>query len=236
MKTQQNFVSIRDMAMSYEPSPNNNDHDVKPIFGTNYYGEENTDRMHQMDGDVKPQIPHYQYPDDILKLQENNVIRYPSPYISSKYMAQQTYETKYSVASLNAPCLPPPITTEIQSMPTSTIRYGGSTLEQKFCTMNLTQSLPQMDSINHTPLQSSTMNSTHLITTTTIAKGTTSNAGSSGSNTSNLTTNSKTETKKGARRPEKPPISYINLIAKAIRSSPTNQLTLNEIYQFLHAE
>ncbi|XP_031631404.1 forkhead box protein biniou [Contarinia nasturtii] len=228
IKTQQNFMSIREMATSYEPPPNHNEHDVKPIFVTDYYGED-LDRVH-MDVDIKPQMPNYQYADEMHFKQENNVIRYP-PYINPKYIVQPgPFENKYPVSA----CLPPPITTQtIQSMPTSTIRYSGA-LEQKFTTTNLTQSVPvpQINSGHSTALRSpTTMDSTILVSTTTVSKGS-----NSGSNTSTATTNTKNETKKGARRPEKPPISYINLIAKAIRSSPKNQLTLNEIYQFLQNE
>ncbi|XP_004525768.1 forkhead box protein biniou [Ceratitis capitata] len=42
-----------------------------------------------------------------------------------------------------------------------------------------------------------------------------------------------TTKKSGARRPEKPALSYINMIAMAIKESPTGKLTLNEIYGFL---
>lgn len=42
-----------------------------------------------------------------------------------------------------------------------------------------------------------------------------------------------TTKKSGIRRPEKPALSYINMIAMAIKESPTGKLTLSEIYSFL---
>uniref|UniRef100_A0A1I8MNQ3 Uncharacterized protein n=1 Tax=Musca domestica TaxID=7370 RepID=A0A1I8MNQ3_MUSDO len=42
-----------------------------------------------------------------------------------------------------------------------------------------------------------------------------------------------TAKKSGIRRPEKPALSYINMIAMAIKESPTGKLTLSEIYSFL---
>lgn len=42
-----------------------------------------------------------------------------------------------------------------------------------------------------------------------------------------------TTKKPGTRRPEKPALSYINMIAMAIKESPTGKLTLSEIYSFL---
>lgn len=262
----QSFISIRDMAAGYDPHPNSSEHDVKPFLAQNYYGDEIVDRSHMNHLDIKPTLPpNYQFTvDEMHKFHDNNhVIRYPPAY-SSKYANHHQqppppspFDTKYGVNGLN--CLPPPITTEaIQCMPTSTIRYGGSTgLQQKFSNMALSgASVPVPSQITDALRSSSTIESTTLVMTTTVTKntgaaavagsggsggnaaGSSASNGSASASTTTTTTNAnmKSETKKGARRPEKPPISYINLIAKAIRSSTSNQATLNEIYSFLQQE
>lgn len=238
IKTQpNNFTSIRDMSLSYDPSPNNNEHDVKPNIVTNYY---NDDR-HHIDFDVKPTLPNYQYPDDIHKMHDNNVIRYPQYYGTKYGTTQPNYDNKFTMSNLAA-CLPPITTETVQSMPTSTIRYGGSTFPQKTIYGEM---LPQPNPISHLDtnnvnVRSATMDPVTLVTTNTTTKisnsSTTINVSTVALNGTNANSGAKTETKKGARRAEKPPISYINLIAKAIRSSPHNRLTLNEIYTFLENE
>lgn len=230
MKTQPTFMSMREMTPGYDPSSNNSENDVKPFLGPHYYSDENVNRSH-IDIDVKPTLPNYQYHDqEIPKMHENNVIRY-SPYTSTKYASQPAFDTKYSVTGLNT-CVAPPIPTETtQSVPTSTIRYSG-TIQQKFSTMSILQppiSVPQNET-----LRSVMPEPTTLIATNTTSK--VSHSNSTGSSGPTSTVSTKPENKKGARRPEKPPISYINLIAKAIRSSANNQLTLNEIYTFLQSE
>lgn len=281
----QSLFSIRDMAAAYDPHSNNSEHDVKPLLVQNYhYSDDIIDRNHMNHLDIKPQLPpNYQFTVD--DIHNNHVIRYPPAY-SSKFAAvnqhhqhhqsatvsaaaaaaASSFDNKYGVVtSLNATtaaCLPPPITSEtIQCMPTSTIRYGGSTgLQQKFSNMGLSSgTVPVSSQIADTLRSSSTIESTTLVMTTTVTKNTGAaasggGAGSSGNaggsngasngnasatataTASTTSANIKSETKKGARRPEKPPISYINLIAKAIRSSTSNQATLNEIYSFLQQE
>lgn len=57
----------------------------------------------------------------------------------------------------------------------------------------------------------------------------------SGSGSGNQDANSTPDTtkKSGTRRPEKPALSYINMIGHAIKESPTGKLTLSEIYAYL---
>ncbi|KAG4066968.1 hypothetical protein HA402_007716 [Bradysia odoriphaga] len=50
---------------------------------------------------------------------------------------------------------------------------------------------------------------------------------------SQLSTPDTTKKSSGGRRAEKPPLSYINMIAMAIRDSPQKKLTLSEIYNYL---
>lgn len=237
------------MASGFDHHPNNCEHDVKPLLVQNYFGDEIIDRNH-MNLDIKPTLPNYPYAvDEMHKFHDNShMMRYPPAYITSKYAnhQQSPFDSKYGMSGLNSTaCLPPPITTEtVQSMPTSTIRYGGSTgLQQKFSSMALAGTEHGLDTLRSALSSSSTIESTTLVMTTTVTKNSSGNGNGSAAstapneNTSNTTNASaKGEMKKGARRPEKPPISYINLIAKAIRSSSTNQATLNEIYSFLQNE
>nr|XP_017010510.2 forkhead box protein biniou [Drosophila takahashii] len=57
--------------------------------------------------------------------------------------------------------------------------------------------------------------------------------GGSSSNQDNTPSTPDTTKKSGTRRPEKPALSYINMIGHAIKESPTGKLTLSEIYAYL---
>lgn len=60
-------------------------------------------------------------------------------------------------------------------------------------------------------------------------------AGKTNSSSAQQQDNSAPDTtkKSGTRRPEKPALSYINMIGHAIKESPTGKLTLSEIYAYL---
>ncbi|XP_017121425.1 forkhead box protein biniou [Drosophila elegans] len=66
-------------------------------------------------------------------------------------------------------------------------------------------------------------------------KGSAGGGGGGGGGPSNQDMPSTPDTtkKSGTRRPEKPALSYINMIGQAIKESPTGKLTLSEIYAYL---
>ncbi|KAH8305181.1 hypothetical protein KR018_000123 [Drosophila ironensis] len=65
------------------------------------------------------------------------------------------------------------------------------------------------------------------------ARGTPKGVGSSSAGNQDAGSTPDTTKKSGTRRPEKPALSYINMIGHAIKESPTGKLTLSEIYAHL---
>lgn len=153
----------------------------------------------------------------------------PSPLTTSKLLSLHQQHTNLS-------CIP-----SVLSSQTSTIKYCGNTNNTGHMIDNLTLT-PSSTSPNSSHLSARQSN---ILTMTTSNYTTTSstrsvNSMASKSTQSNESTggdNAPDTTKKsGTRRPEKPPVSYINMIAKAIRESPNHQLTLNEIYLYLQKQ
>lgn len=180
--------------------------------------------------DIKPLISQYNYPDmvgmDTMR-SHLDVKSFGLPHSDDikpiLAECQYTYSMnayasvkceKYSPVSFNiSNQIAPPIAT-------STIRYCGSTIVDEQQTVHAKPpSLPANDNI-----------AAVLCSTTTPSSPTPYPPGTK------CDTKPKSETKKGTRRPEKPQISYINLIAKVILDSPCKQLTLNEIYTALKKE
>lgn len=191
--------------------------------------------------------PNYLYGAPVDKYSDSKGIYNQTYYNSGRYTTASWLEDNVTKPYLkeekpNLFYLPSIITTT-QSMPTSTIRYSGSPneLNTKFDRLEISQSVTipttlysNNDALRGIKNESTTLISTSSSTTTSVISKV-SSATTNSTNSAN-TTDVKNETKKGCRRAEKPPVSYINLIAKAIRESPHKQLTLNEIYQHLQKQ
>lgn len=191
----------------------------------------------QSDIDVKPFLPQYHYPDINMDVMRNNLDIKP-------FAVQQNIDDikpilgecpyPYQYSTMKCERYSPPVSRNIPSqaalpVATSTIRYCGSGLSDEHPGV-LKMAPTTHIHMNGSPVEvlCSTNTSPSVTVTTTSPTPPYPH-----SNKAELKTK---ETKKGTRRPEKPQISYINLIAKVILDSPGRKLTLSEIYTALKAE
>lgn len=185
--------------------------------------------------DIKPLITQYHYPEANMDMMRDGMDVKPFNIPQSDDIKPAITECQYSAYSMNSPY--PNVKSEKYSpvhrilgsqaalpVPTSTIRYCGSTMSEEHSALS-----------KHV---SSSTNSVHHTTSIDVLCQTTAAPTSPTSypTTIKIEPKTKPDTKKGTRRPEKPQISYINLIAKAILESPSKQLTLSEIYMALRKE
>lgn len=225
----------------------NGDIDVKPTF--KQYQSNQYDypvksefsglpsQTQQIIEDIKPNFLSM-YGDELPKI--NDYHQFPTNYPNTKYFAFDRYGTSLNTQQ---PLLQPAIiTTEgALSNSTPTIRYCSSNAIENLPSANVTTlvsvSTDPSQTVLRSPAQNQSMASTTpsaISTSTTAVIKSTSSINSNSTNSSSTTNlNSSDGTKKGTRRPEKPQISYINLIAQAIKASPTGKMTLAEIYGHL---
>ncbi|EDW72789.1 uncharacterized protein Dwil_GK16994 [Drosophila willistoni] len=83
------------------------------------------------------------------------------------------------------------------------------------------------------PAVSQTTSQKTNVTAVTAATTTTTGSSVTTTNQDNHNGTPDTTKKSGTRRPEKPALSYINMIGHAIKESPSGKLTLSEIYAYL---
>lgn len=181
--------------------------------------------------DIKPLISQYHYPEASMDVMRDGMDIKPFGIPQSDDIKPIITECQYSAYSMNAyanvKCEKyPPVQRILSSqatlpVPTSTIRYCGSTMSEEHPALLKTVSTSAQPIHHATGNEVLCQATTSPIPYPTITKS---------------ESKTKPDTKKGTRRPEKPQISYINLIAKAILESPCKQLTLSEIYTSLKKE
>lgn len=216
--------------------------------------------MHATQIDEKPIFYDTHHDPCDMKQEQSFVIRYPpqdlyAPRIGlqSNVVKMQPHspDIKYqtfnyqplNVVSSGAPCMPTSTSIPLNSA-TSTIKYCGSSTTTHIGDVNTrklnnispsSSTIPQMGSPTSMNRQ---MRSSNDISTGFNSAATSSDAlavTKVASHGSNDPPSAPDTTKKstGGRRAEKPPMSYINMIANAIKGSPSKRCTLNEIYEHL---
>lgn len=194
-----------------------------------------------------------QYPQHSLNLP----IKVQSPASPDvKHQPSTIYQPSNLPLKLQSIKLQPPLSPDIKQqtsgiyqpsnmcMPTSIPNSHSATSTIKYCGSNLVENARNIHNISPSSSTTSHLNGmSHSINRQvngSLDMSTYNQNSESGMTTKSasqsdqpLTVPDTTKKSSGVRRAEKPPLSYINMIATAIKESPNRRCTLSEIYNFL---
>lgn len=238
-----NDYSVQNLALGQFQIHSGSEHDVAD-YNAMHYQRKCYNSIDLKPFDMKPTVSIQSYSseekynyDQVQRSGSFHEGRYSMvPADDSYYWPQMKDEKGFCIEKLALPPLPPAIFANAQPMHTPNIRYTGDLddTSRKLDRLNITQSPSALPSYSDsTELRKMPSLETTQTTRTSSATSVIFKVPKNPANSTPKVSDVKNETKKGSRRAEKPPISYINLIAKAIRESPNKRLTLNEIYQHL---
>lgn len=217
---------------------------------------------HNQSRDEKPIVPYLESDHCDIK-PDRYVIQYSQHPLNLpiKVQAPASPDVKHQPSPMyhvsNMPIkLPAPLSPDIKQqtssiyqpsnmcMPTSIPNSHSATSTIKYCGINLVENARNTHNISPSSSTTSHLNGmTHSLNRQVNGSldMSTYNQNSESSMTNKaasqsdqpLTVPDTTKKSSGVRRAEKPPLSYINMIATAIKESPNRRCTLSEIYNFL---
>jgi hypothetical protein len=247
----------------YPPMPQMDDRH-SPNFHHQYYFSNHQPKFMVDEKLQNTHYRHYSYPVSVLPpapvSSTDNISSSSTPYHHHSYLPH------HLDSSIGAMKLSPPVTTTMSPSAPIISRYGiNSTPNIKYCSSGTMMDYSESENLmvrenqsNLSPVSSIAAPSVVSCITTTSNMNCDLKIGSSGGSIATYNNNNAGESdqcksssnveqqlssttvdtvkKTGGRKPEKPAMSYINMIVMAIKDSPQKRRTLSEIYKYLQSK